>query len=210
MRGKQISQGENLAHLLCEWQVSGDCDKFANLWAHAASLVRQSVRITLARAHIRDPASADDAVSLVMEHLRRLPSGEVTQYDHERDATNYLRWLAAMRAGDVIRRRRRQSRRERSWPEQWGFAPSVNEPEDASQAGWAAETILALKNAIAELDERSQDVLMSHFEGERQADTARRLGVCPGTVTRIRQRAVEKLRVALEKEGQGWRPPQPR
>jgi len=210
MEGKIYSQDESLAHLLVEWQASGDRDKFANLWAHAASLIRQSVRVTLARANLRDPASADDAVSLVIDHIRRLPSGEVAQYDGERNAAGYLRWLAATRSKDVVRSRRRQQRRERPWPEQLEIADAANEPEDASQAGWAAEAMLALKNAIAELDERSQDVLMSHFEGERQADTARRLGVCPGTVTRIRQRAIERLRLVLQKDAQPWRPQQPR
>lgn len=55
------------------WQRAGDHADFDALWAVASGLVTRSVRQTFLRAFCRDAASMDEAVALVMDHLRMAP-----------------------------------------------------------------------------------------------------------------------------------------
>ncbi len=196
-----------LARLVDAWQAGGDGDALAILWAAAAPIVHRAARVTLAKSNIRDPAAIDDAVSLVMDHLRMLPGGAVAKYDCEQSAANYLKWLATNRSRDVIRSRRRQ--REKPWLGLPEIPAPSNEAGDANEATACSELVAALHQAIAKLDGRSREVIKRHLAGERQARVASDLGVCEGTVTRIRQRAMAQLQTMLLEQDRGHRPRQP-
>jgi RNA polymerase sigma factor (sigma-70 family) len=197
-----------LAGLVDAWQAGGDGDALAILWGAAAPIVHKVARVTLAKSNIRDPAAVDDAVSLVMDYLRRLPSGAVAKYDCERSAANYLKWLATNRSRDVSRSRRRL--REKPWLGLPEIPAPSNKAGDANEATVCNEFVAALHQAIAKLDGRAQEVIKRHLAGERRARTASDLGVCEGTVTRIRQRAMAQLQAALLEKDRGPRPRQPR
>jgi RNA polymerase sigma factor (sigma-70 family) len=195
--GDTDARSDLIASLLRDWQQHGRHPDFELLWRTVATTVRSTARTALAAAHIRDPDAVEDALSLVMDHLRRLPRGGVTAFDAERcgdgtAAQRYVRWLAKNRAADVARRRRR-------WP------PLINAGEIDSLMAKAAEedalecqeTTTTLQQAIATLDPRHQHVITLLLAGESQAQIARAIGVCEGTVTRLRQRAIIRLRAAL-------------
>jgi RNA polymerase sigma factor (sigma-70 family) len=59
--------------------------------------------------------------------------------------------------------------------------------EEPDAASW-------LHSAIAALDARSQEVVGCLLKGLTQAEIAKELGVCEGTVSRIRAKAIEQLR----------------
>lgn len=201
MPENNFAYDETLASLIDKWQATGDADTFALLWSAAASTVCRSARLALARSDIRDPAAVEDAISLVLDHLRRLPEGAVAKYRQDRSAANYLSWLARQRAKDVIRGRRR--RREKVWPELPDVAaPPVDFVGAEEETTSRGELLAALADAVAALDERSRNVIQRHLAGDKQGRIAKDLGVCEGTVTRIRQRAMERLGGLLRKAGQ--------
>jgi hypothetical protein len=110
MREAIFPDEKNTCSLLQAWQAGGAPDDFHQLWKGIKSMVESTVRKTLCRQGIRDPSAADEAISLVMGHLLRLPSGGVAKFDGNQSATGYLFWLSSRRCRDVTRslRRRRE------------------------------------------------------------------------------------------------------
>jgi len=62
----------SLSLLLLRWQASGDTGAFDTLVAQARRQVERVAERVLQQHGLRDPAALDDAVSLVLDHLRRL------------------------------------------------------------------------------------------------------------------------------------------
>ena len=80
-------------------------------------------------------------------------------------------------------------------------APSIDESSrpGESQADFRVRISQKLKEARDEsLDGRSRLVVELLLAGENQAAIARRMGLCEGTVSRIRARAISTLRAAIE------------
>jgi RNA polymerase sigma factor for flagellar operon FliA len=72
------------------------------------------------------------------------------------------------------------------------------EPESPHEAYVTKETALALRQAIAELDERERALLEGHyFDGRRFDEVAESLGISKSWASRVHQKALEKLRLAL-------------
>lgn len=197
------------ASLLEAWQASGDPEDYCRLWQVIGTVVESVVRKSLCRAGIRDPAAADEAVSLVMNYLRRLPTQGVAKFDRNQTAAGYLVWLSGLRSRDVCRSLRR--RRTASLDDNWGqiTEPSIDPGVDHNE-GWDSGAVDNLRAAISALDPRSRLVMERHLDDEPQAVTATALGVCAGTVTRIRQRAIQKLRKLLADATHASRRPKPR
>lgn len=195
--------------LLEGWQAGGDPDDFHRLWQAAGSIVESVVRKTLHRQGVRDPSAADEAVSRVMGHLLRLPSGRVAKFDSKQSAAGYLVWLSSRRCRDVARSLRR--RREVSLADSGlGVAEPAVYSDFSCGEDHGGSFAQSLRDAIKSLDGRSQLVIERHLAGEPQTATAKFLGVSEGTVTRVRQRAIQRLRELLPEGSADPRPPKPR
>jgi RNA polymerase sigma factor (sigma-70 family) len=202
MRDETEHDDHGLSESLIVWQRSGDHASFDALWAVASRLVADSVRKTFRRAASRDKSAMDEAAALVMDHVRRLPTGQVARFTETGSAKAYLHWLADRRAMDVLRLKRRRAKRMLLLAKAAAIRARDGAETDCPQAKAAA-----LQAAIARLDERSRYVLESHLRGEPQAVAARALGIAEGTVTRIRQRAIAELRrlLLVDQRGKGGR-----
>ena len=67
-----------------------------------------------------------------------------------------------------------------------------------------------LHDAMKALDERSQLVIERYLASEPQIVTAKFLGISEGTVTRVRQRAIQRLRELLPEGATNPRTSKPR
>jgi RNA polymerase sigma factor (sigma-70 family) len=193
MKGTIFPEEKTVASLLEAWQTTGDPDDYRRLWNAASAVVESVVRKNLYRHGIRDPAAAAEAVSLVMNHLRRLPDQGVAKFDRNQTAAGYLVWLSSRRSRDVARSLRR--RRESSLDDTRGqIVEPLVDPDIDHIEGSDSRAVDHLYAAIKALDDRSRLVIERHLAGEPQAVTAKALRVCDGTITRIRQRAIQRLR----------------
>lgn len=214
-----------LERLLRQWQESGReavLEQLIRVAAPAASCVIQGV---LRRRGIRDPHAVDDALALVFDHIRRLPgAGEgersVAPFVPVAKAGDrgraFLHRLAKDRALDVARSRRRRARHVRTFSQldqlatsrltggiadaPQGPISSAGDPaagEEMSAAAAAAESSRRLRAALARLSARDRQVIDLLLEGKNQAVIAHVLGVCEGTVSRIRRHAIDRLRTLL-------------
>lgn len=217
------AMAQSLEALLEQWQATGSHEVFRHLLTRAGPIVDRVVAHTLQRLGLRDPATVDDAISLVFDHLRRLHgwTGERTVCpfaarkaggnscgDHgaaavaDRGAAFIVR-LSQTRACDVARAHRRRTRRCASVSQLdvaathdlrmrlCGLRASTELPPPAEAA---AERLHA---AIAQLEPRQRTLVALLLEGKNQAVIAHVLGICEGTVSRIRRQAIDRLRSLL-------------
>jgi RNA polymerase sigma factor (sigma-70 family) len=203
----------DLEALLCDWQSTGSHAALEDLIHAAEPVATLVIGRVLGQRGIRDPAALDDALALVFNHLRRLPgaaAGEhaVTPFDPIRGTAAdhgraYLQRLAHDRAVDVARRVRRDSRR----------MASFSALEDAAAAGLEGRLAMqvtsfrgeddeppgcAITEAMGQLDPRERELVRLLLEGKSQTVIAHVLGVCDGTVSRLRSRVIIKLRAAIQ------------
>jgi RNA polymerase sigma factor (sigma-70 family) len=209
MREAIFPDEKTTCRLLQAWQAGGGPDDFHQLWKGIKSMVESTVRKTLCRQGIRDPSAADEAISLVMGHLLRLPSGGVAKFDGNQSATGYLFWLSSRRCRDVTRSLRRRREVSLSEVERRIAEPLVESHFDCGEDRHGG-MINSLHDAMKALDERSQLVIERYLASEPQIITAKFLGISEGTVTRVRQRAIEKLRKLLPEVATNPRPSKPR
>jgi RNA polymerase sigma factor (sigma-70 family) len=209
------ARADDLATLLCEWQATGSHAALEDLIRSAEPIVSVVIARVLGQRGIRDPAALDEALALVFNHLRRLPGpaagepavatfdpGRGTAADH---GSAFLKRLAHDRAIDIARRCRRQARRESTFSALDDAAVSrLQEPATVSTAGVADdepdeqdEQLLA--RAVAGLDLREQQLVRLLLEGKSQAVIAHVLGVCEGTISRLRCRVIAKLQTAIRR-----------
>jgi RNA polymerase sigma factor (sigma-70 family) len=161
----------------------------------------------LHRQGLRDPAAVDDTVSLVLDHLRRLSVSKGTDRTVAKFAPaeggdrhaprdpgrTFVACLAKDRARDVVRARRRQ----RSVPfSQFGdqAGRAFEQRLVASEPAADGPPLIDRVRAAAERLEPRQRLLVELLlEGKNQARIAHVLGVCEGTVSRLRARAIASL-----------------
>lgn len=205
----------DLEALLCAWQSTGSHAALEDLMHAAEPVATLVIARVLGQRGIRDPAALDDALALVFNHLRRLPGpaagehgvapfdpGRGTAADHGRA---YLQRLAHDRAIDIARCRRRETRRMATFSAlETGSAASLtnrmvmrattseSEQEESDAAGCAIEA------AVNQLDPRERELVRLLIEGKSQAVIAHMLGVCGGTVSRLRARVIAKLQAAIQ------------
>jgi RNA polymerase sigma factor (sigma-70 family) len=201
---------------LVAWQSTGDSEHLESLIAAVLPLAKHAIAQTLRRQGICDPSAIDDAVSLVLDHIGRLPGSAtfgtvVTRFDashgqHPRHADSgqaYILWLARNRAADVARERRRQLRRSVPFSlldgtviaEATRRAAPASGPADASDP--CCEAAHRLNEVVTRLVPRQRAVIELLREGKSQVVIAHALGVCEGTVSRLRQRAIVELKRLL-------------
>jgi RNA polymerase sigma factor (sigma-70 family) len=213
-------------HLL-QWQADGNAAEFEALVRAIMPLLERLASLTLRRHGIADASAIDDAVSLVLDHLRRLSgsadgertvarfvpasvqSGWKEPFDkgHEDDKGHagaaYVSWLIRERARDVARSRRRESRRTIAFsqldhlPDRIVGERAAQPPDVGDGICSQGEKSAALHEAIAVLDPRLRTVIELLLDGNSQAAIAQALHVCEGTVSRMRGRAIMELRRLL-------------
>lgn len=199
----------DIARLIDCWQDEHDPAVLEALLVAVGRRVEHVVARTLRRHGIRDPAACDDATALVVDQIRRLgdshDAAPVVRFEAGRTPAGggadpgwaYLRCVAMSRARDVARDRRRWERRATSLAT---IAAAVSSPAADVEAAVAVADDLArerLHAAIAALDERSRTLVALLLDGKTQTVIAHVLGVCEGTVSRIRARAITRLRELL-------------
>lgn len=194
-----------IAVLLVAWQTTGARPALEQLLATTRSRLEQRIATVLHQHGVHDANAVDDAMSLVLDHVRRLPGAEgcerpVSPFEPARadrrdridhDAGwGYLLRLASSRALDLARARRTKD----------GLVFSdlplelpVSVPSRTSLPH-PADRILA---AAAGLEPRQRAVIELLLDGESQATIAAALRVSEGTVSRLRARAVIRLRERL-------------
>lgn len=198
--------------MLSAWQASGDDVSLqALVTAIRVDALRFIARV-LGRLGIRDPDAADDAFTLVLGHLRRLPgvaAGErgvacftVSAHAGTGDpGVAFIRWLCRERALDVARSRQRRNRTCQTFSDlddtsmqRIDVPPRHHEKPPAALSADDAE----LRRAVALLEPRQRAVIELVLEAKTLAVIAHVLGVSEGTVSRIRSRAIANLRRLLD------------
>ncbi|MFN9367565.1 MAG: sigma-70 family RNA polymerase sigma factor [Planctomycetia bacterium] len=205
---EQPEQGEGEVQLLLDrWQATADHSWFELLLRAVTPPVREVARRVLCRHGVRDPGAVDDAMSLVFNHLRRLaaaagPERRVAPFEPQRSSlpgdgdagVAYVVWLTRERALDVARRQQRHSRRCR----QLDDAAAANLQACPASGAEDVEQTTLLRAAMARLPPRDRLVCELLLAGRSQAVIAGLLGLCEGTVSRIRQRVIRTLRDEIE------------
>jgi RNA polymerase sigma factor (sigma-70 family) len=204
-----------LEHLLLAWQRTADVERFHALIMKVAPHIERIARATLRRHRIPDPAAADEVLSLVLDHLRRLPGvarGEraVAPFAPPpqelrpcaSDAGEaYIIWLVRDRARDIARSRRRQACHALLFSQLDQLdAASMDQSVIAraeSDVGQLDELCDRLRQAVEHLPPRERSVIELLLAGKSQAAIADTIHVCEGTVSRLRGRAIAALRDLL-------------
>lgn len=197
-----------LAGLLIDWQTTADERSLESLLQASSHLVWRTARAVLMRHGLADPAAVEDAVALVLDHLRRLPGASrderrVTQFRPRRAPNDkdpgeaFLVWLSKERARDVARRRHSQARHVQPLSQIESASSLTPVHHLIGSSGPDAETLSRLHRAIDGLKQRQAFVIRMLITGQSQATIAAELKVCEGTVSRLRTSAIARLREAL-------------
>jgi RNA polymerase sigma factor (sigma-70 family) len=207
---------QRITALLLAWQETADERHLQRVFETTRRLMERVARSVLVRFGIADASAVDDAVSLVLDHLRRLPGASdqeraVASFRPRSDADdvdpgeNYIVWLTTERTKDVIRARRRRQRMTRT-------LSSVAGTRRADALSWPAATgadeeavptdcAATLETMLARLEPSAAMVIRMLLAGKSQKAIATALGVCEGTISRQRARAIERLRSMLPEGG---------
>ncbi|MFM1997195.1 MAG: hypothetical protein RLZZ111_1582 [Planctomycetota bacterium] len=203
----------NIGALLLSWQQKADPECFQRLVTAVTPLVERIARCALRRHGILDPTARDEALSLVLDHLRRLPGthGErpvapfVAPPQHQPEAGDpgeaYVVWLTRDRAYDLARSRRRHSRHALLFSQLDRTATYRLERSLAAQQTSAPQPLddlcNRLRDAVKRLPPREKSVIELLLAGKSQTIIADTIQVCEGTVSRLRSRAIAALRDLL-------------
>lgn len=199
----------DIADALRAWQETADESWLEHVITQTLPRLEHAARSVLRRLHVSDWSAVDDTLSLVFDHLRRLPAtmpGErtVARFVNHRDTRHsvgdpglaYLVWLAHERAFDVARQRKRQATRRMRFMN-LGHVPHVDDTgiDALTNADEVESDVTArLQDAVALLEPRLRTVVELLLEGKSQAVIAHVLVVCEGTVSRLRTRAIAELK----------------
>ena len=194
---------------LVHWQETGEEQSLRSLVATTMAELGHVAAASLRKHGIHDRSAIDDALALVLDHLRRLRGpapGEqaVARFDAVRPhgttpgdpGRAYLAWLVRERSLDVARQRRRLAKHRRPLSE---HAISRLRSSDSCVAGEDDhERQARFHAAVARLEPRLGTVVEMLLAGTSQAAIAHVLDVCEGTVSRLRTRAIAELRRMME------------
>lgn len=201
-------RGHSIATILLDWQTTADECHLESLLRVSSQLLWRTARKVLIRHGVADPGAVDDAVSLVLDHVRRLPGvsaseRRVSRFTPHRSTAStdsgeaYLVWLSRERARDVARKWRIRARLTQplSQTEPGDSLTPLHDLIGASVAN--TDKLMRLDRAIEGLNHRQAVVIRMLINGHSQAAIATELRVCEGTVSRLRGRAIARLRQLL-------------
>lgn len=205
--------GSEVTLWLLAWQETADEARLERVVRATTAHLATVARGVLKRHHVDDWSAVDDALSLVLDHLRRLPAAKtddraVARFETSRSlhrgdgdpGVAYLTWLVKERALDVVRKRRRHAARETRLEECMAErcrCDGTRSRESPSGGGCDADHLPQLHAAIARLEPRLRTVVELLLDGKSQALIAHALDVCEGTVSRLRTRAIAELKRAM-------------
>jgi RNA polymerase sigma factor (sigma-70 family) len=200
----------DLTTLLHAWQRSGNTRALEQLIDAARPVATNVIARVLVGRGIRDPDAIDDALALVFDHLRRLPGAtpeqRVSPFAPRRRGGDrgraFVHRLAQDRALDVARGCWRRARQAVAFSQ---LSPAATARAEATLAdgvapvnGPSADVAAArVRAAVQRLERRDREVVTLVLAGHSQVAIAAALGVCAGTVSRLRRRALERLRALL-------------
>ena len=219
-------QGDDVSHdgsapvesLLLLWQSTGVHDHLERLITAILPLATQMAKKTLFRLGCRDSSAVDDSIALVFDHLRRLPDPANGERSVARfiPRTNprcicsltdpgqaYVLWLARERAADVARARHRQARHFVVFSELESTTIlhlktcAASGGSDGDPTASPGDLCTQLHEAIGMLSPRERMLIELLLKGKSQAVISHMIGVCEGTVSRLRTRAIAQLRALL-------------
>ena len=147
--------------------------------------------LTVARASLRDPALADEAVQQAFVQAWRAASS----YDPERPLSTWLYTITRRVCIDLYRRERRQPDLTDSGELPAG-ATDVDEVSAAAERSWRAWEVRRAVDSLGE-DER-EVVRLAHLEGLSFPEVSERLGIPVGTVKSRSHRAYRRLSEQLQ------------
>lgn len=200
--------GDWIGLLLAAWQASGDPARLELVVTAVRQVIEAVATRTLARCHVADRSAVDDVVSLVLDHIRRLPCGAAAErpvavfrgYESAGGrGLAYIRLLSRNRAIDVVRSRRRHERHGAVFSaldDDGRRAVAAEAVKDAAGAA-TADIHERLLDAVTRLEPPLRDVVQLLLDGKSQTVIAHMLDVCDGTVSRLRRRAIDRLRHLL-------------
>lgn len=212
---RSTTQRGPLEALLLAWQETADQQCFSGLVKTVAPLAQRIAGWALRRHGIPDPIAADEVLSLVLDHLRRLPGsqrGERTVAafspppSHQRHSaddpgTAYVLRLTRDRAHDVARSRRRQARHTVLFSQLDRTGVVRLERSATARADIDTQALEVqcgrLRDAVTRLPPRERSVVELLLAGKSQATIANTLQVCEGTISRLRGKAIAALRDLL-------------
>jgi DNA-directed RNA polymerase specialized sigma24 family protein len=218
-----VDHEPDVTALILRWQSTGDRDAFAALAAAVAVTVEAVAATELRRRGRHDTALVADALSLVLDHLRRLHRVGANEQPVSafRPVAGcdpgaglvYVRWLARRRVADLARSQRRRDRHEPTFTRCFGdtcdpagAATATIASHPASAPPLPADSLQALDAASRRLDEADRTLADALLTGMSQVEIARRLGVSAGTITRRRQRLLARMASTLRADGDGGPP----
>lgn len=202
----------SISLLMLRWQATGLEIVFEMVVEQVRSHAERVAERVLRRHGLRDPDAVDDSVMLVLDHLRRLPGTQGRERPVAKfvpapsvarggvaddPGLRFITCLATGRARDVARARRRQ----RSVPfSQLGAEMAAAfERRLTGSIPSAGSAALAdrVRAAAALLEPRQQLLVDLLLEGKSQSVIAHVLGVCEGTVSRLRCRTIAAIQALL-------------
>ncbi len=217
-------QLDQYAQLLLQWQEHQSDDALSALLRSARPLIEAVARRALHDLGIGADTFLDDTLSLVADHLRRLPRTPLPGAgSHSNDLAReqrrvrafaprpgetysgrrFLTWLTRRRAADVARRHRRRRHLAGSFSEcnpdrlQRAVADAaLNRFADRESQQRQHERIDWLHSMLNRLEPIDRLLMELILEGKTLAVIAHVLGCCEGTVCRRRQRIEQWLREA--------------
>jgi RNA polymerase sigma factor (sigma-70 family) len=216
---------DQYGHLLLQWQEHRSDNALSELLRLAHPLIEGVARQALHDAGIGSNNFLDDTLSLVADHLRRLPGTPLPDAGPHRNdlaskqrrvmafapkpgQTNpgrrFLTWLTRRRAADVARQHRRRCHLAGSFSEcnpdrlQRAVADAaLNRFADRDLQQRQHERIDWLHSMLNRLEPHDRLLMELCLEGKTLAVIAHVLGCCEGTVCRRRQRIEQWLREAV-------------
>jgi len=215
-------QLDQYAQLLLQWQDRQSDDALSELLRSARPLIEAVARQALHDVGVGANNFLDDTLSLVADHLRRLPRSPLPGAESQRDGSarkqprvmafaprpgqtnsgrRFLTWLTRRRAAEVARRHRRRRHLAGSFSEcnpdrlQKAVADAAfNQFADRESQQRQHERIDWLYSMLNRLEPHDRLLMELILEGKTLAVIAHVLGCCEGTVCRRRQRIEEWLR----------------
>jgi len=212
--GEQRASSGGVAAQIIAWQTNGSEAVLESLLRCVMPRLESVIQRVLRRRGIRDASAIDDTLSLVLDHLRRLPGCEDGERDVARFAPRlpvaggvargdagiaYLVQLANSRAIDVARRRQRRATRvfsEIGSLDGTAFEATIIGDDPIGAASPKLRDTIA--ESAARLEPRQRLLIELLLAGKSQAMIAHVLEVAEGTVSRLRLKAIESLRQILD------------
>jgi RNA polymerase sigma-70 factor, ECF subfamily len=199
MDSEQSPQREASDELLVKQLTQGNVDAFGVLYD------RYIAMIYALAVHLLGPADAEEVVQEIFLRLW----DKAVQFDPTRGP--FRHWFLALARHQVLRELRKRSRQQRLTAVgdiETLLAHTADPSVDLERSVWGQEDAADILRALNSLpDEQRRVLVLAYFGGFSQSAIAEYLGWPLGTVKKRTQLGLQKLRVALQQDGQAREAP---